>query len=111
MTEYYKELSVALTQLFQSTLWISVIVWLVYYFRDDIRVVVQELRRRIASAQQVELGPLKLQRIEDKVTTVAEDVNIAKQFLLSMSEPMYKNLVKIASGTFGPMRKTAFLCV
>jgi hypothetical protein len=97
MTEC-KDLIVDVTQFFQSLLWVSLIAWLVYYFRKDIRFLVQELQRRIASAQQVELGPLKLQRIEDKVTTVAEDMNIAKQFLLSMSESMYKNLVKIASG-------------
>lgn len=43
----------------------------------------------------------KLARVEDKVDKVKEEVDITKQFLMSMSKPMYDNLRKIASGDFG----------
>lgn len=98
------ELLVALVPLFQSTVWVILIAWLLYYFRQDVQLLRRELQKRIESGEQLELGPLKLQKIEDKVIAVEKDVNITKQFLLSMSKPMYENLVKIASGDFGPYR-------
>ncbi len=47
---------------------------------------------------------MKLEKIEKKVAIVEQDVDIAKQFLFSMSNPMYDNLKKIASGKFGPYK-------
>lgn len=98
----FKEIFHDLIPLFQSVLWVALIAFLIYYFRRDIDLLRLELQKRIQSGQQLEIGPLKLQRIEEKVATVENDVNIAKQFLLSMSKPMYDNLKKIASGNFGP---------
>ncbi len=96
-----KEILIALIPLMQSILWIILIAWLFYYFRNDLQLLRRELQKRIESGQQIELGPLKLQKIEEKVASVEEDINITKQFLLSMSTPMYLNLKKIASGNFG----------
>jgi len=96
----FKEILVALIPLAQSLVWVGLIAWLFYYFRQDIQLLRRELQKRIESGEQLELGPLKLQRIEEKMATVEKDVNITKQFLLSMNPKMYKNLKKIASGKF-----------
>jgi hypothetical protein len=90
-----------LIPLLQSLLWVALIASLFYYFRRDIQLLRRELQKRIESGEQLELGPLKLQRIEEKVAIVEKDINITKQFLMSMSKPMYDNLRKIASGNFG----------
>lgn len=100
----FNEIVLALIPLVQSILWVALVAWLFYYFRQDIQLLRNELQKRIKSGEQLELGPLKLQKIEEKVTVVEKDVNIAKQFLLSMSKPMYDNLVKICSGNFGPFK-------
>ena len=97
----FKEIFIAVTPLLQSVVWVALIAWFFYYFRHDIQLLRRELQKRIASGEQLELGPLKLQRIEEKVAIVEEDINITKQFLLPMSKPMYDNLTKIASGNFG----------
>ena len=100
----FKEMLPNLIPLLQSLLWVALIASLFYYFRQDIQILRDELQRRIKSGEQLELGPVKLQRIEDKVAIVEKDINIAKQFLFSMSKPMYDNLIKIASGNFGPYK-------
>lgn len=99
-----KEVAVALVPLVQSLVWVAFIAWIFYYFREDLKLLRVELQRRIKSGEQIEFGPLRLQKVEEKVTNVEHDVNIAKQFLLSMSKPLYENLVKIASGNFGHFR-------
>jgi hypothetical protein len=96
-----KEMVITLISLFQSLVRIVFIVWLNYYFREDIKLLRVELQRRIKSGEQIESGPLRLRKVEEKVTNVEHDVKITKQFLLSMSKSMYDNLVKIASGNFG----------
>jgi hypothetical protein len=100
----FKEIFLALVPLFQSVVWVALIAWLFYYFRQDIQLLRRELQKRIESGEQLEFGPVKLQKIEQKVAIVEKDVNITKQFLLSMSKPMYDNLVKIASGNFGTFK-------
>ena len=98
----FMNLLTALIPLLQSFLWVALIASLFYYFRRDIQLLRRELQKRIELGEQVKLGPLELQRIEEKVNKVEEDVDITKQFLMSMSKPMYDNLRKIASGNFGP---------
>ena len=96
-----QEMIIALIPLFQSLIWVALIAGVIYYFRQDIKLLRRQLQKRLESGEQFELGPLKLEKIEKKVATVEKDVNITKQFLLSMSQPMYDNLHKIASGDFG----------
>jgi len=97
--EDLKQILPSLIPLFQSFLWVILIISLVFYFRRDIQLLRDELRRRIKSGESFELGPLKL--IENKVKDVEKEVNVTKQFLLSMGPAMYFNLKKIASGNFG----------
>lgn len=98
--EYLKQILPALIPLFQSLVWVILIVSLIFYFREDLQLLRRELQRRIKSGDPFELGPLKL--LERKVEIVENEVNINKQFLLSMGSAMYFNLKKIASGNFGP---------
>jgi hypothetical protein len=93
-----------LIPLAQTLLWVALIASLFYFFREDLQLLRRELQKRISSGEQLELGPLKLEKIEKKVAIVEQDVDIAKQFLFSMSNPMYDNLKKIASGKFGPYK-------
>lgn len=102
---YFIEMLPDLISLLQSLLWIALIASLFCYFRRDIQLLRRELQKRIKSGEQLELGPLKLQKIEEKVAIVEKDVNITKQFLMSMSKPMYDNLEKIASGKFGKYKQ------
>ena len=97
--QYLKEILPDLIPLFQSSLWVILIIFLVYYFRTDLQLLRDELRRRLKSGEALEIGPLKL--IENKVKDVEKEVNVTKQFLLSMGDAMYFNLNKIESGKFG----------
>jgi len=99
MKEFLKQILPNLIPLFQSFLWVILIISLVAYFRRDIHLLRDEIRRRIKSGEPIELGPLKL--LEKKVEVVENEVNVTKQFLLSMGPAMYFNLKQIASGNFG----------
>lgn len=96
-----KEVFIALIPVLQSLVWGGLIAWLVFYFRRDIQLLRSELERRIKAGAQLELGPLKLEKIEQRIASAEKNINITKQFLMSMSEPMYFNLKKLADGQFG----------
>jgi len=64
-----KEVIIALSPILQSLVWVALIAWLVYYFRQYIQLLRRELQRRIQAGEQLELGPLKLEKIEQRVTS------------------------------------------
>jgi hypothetical protein len=86
--------------LFQTLIWVIFIACLLVYLRKEIKLVRDEVQRRIQQGGGLELGPIKL--LERKVEAVQLEVEISKSFVLSMGNYMYTNLAKIASGHFGP---------
>lgn len=70
----------SLIPLFQSFLWVVLIISLVFYFREDITLLRDELRRRIKSGDPFEFGPIKL--IEKKVKYVENEIRVNKQFFI-----------------------------
>jgi hypothetical protein len=65
-----------------------------------------EVKQRMRAGGLVEIGPVKLGEIQAKVDRVENQVNdlnekVAQLFLATMSDAMYGNLKKIASGHFG----------
>ncbi len=99
MLEFLKQIPPGLVPLLQSLLWAFLIVCLVVVFREDIKLLREEIRRRIKAGESVKLGPFEL--LEKKVAHVENEINVTKQFLLSMGPAMYFNLQKIAGGHFG----------
>lgn len=99
--EHLKAVLPDLIPLVESFLWVILIIVLVLYFRKDIRLLRDELQRRIKSGDPFQLGPL---RLLERVKVVEDEVSINTQFLLSMGEAMFFNLKKLSSGNFGPYR-------
>ncbi len=85
--------------LLQALVWPFFILALLFYFKDAIKILRMEIQKRLRSGEGIELGPIKL--LERKVEAVELKVDIAKSFVLSMGDDMYKNLKKISSGNFG----------
>jgi hypothetical protein len=93
--------------LLQSALWVLLFLLMLLFFGPQIKE-----RLRAGGALKIgvfELGELRrdLDRVQDRVDDLGEKV--AALFLATMSEGMYLNLKKIASGWFGEFRKSSGL--
>jgi hypothetical protein len=83
----------------QTTLWIALIVAAILMFRAPVY-------ERIKRGSSIKIGSFELGQLADKVDVVQQQVNelgsrVSELFLLTMSPPMYANLEKFATGSFG----------
>jgi hypothetical protein len=67
------------------------------------------LYERIKLGGEFKIGPIEFGRLEVRVNNVQQqmgelEAKVSQLFLLTMSEPMYINLRKLASGNFGKYR-------
>lgn len=97
-----------LIPLFQTILWIALILGVLYMFRPEIRLLREEFSRRVRGGGALEIGPLKIGEIREELHSVQRRLDetnerISRLFLITMSEDMYYNLKKLTrSEGFGP---------
>ena len=104
----------ALTPLIQTVLWLVVALVALIVLRTEIRQLRAAIGARLTGGAAVKLGPLELGALVETVESVKGQVEtlsdrVSRAFLLSMSEAMYGNLQKLATGKFGPFEKTGGL--
>lgn len=92
--------------LFQTSLWIILILIIVLIFRQEIALLRRVLFKRLEEGVAVELGPLKIGELRAELKSVRKDLEetnerISKLFLTTMAPMMYENLKKLATGHFG----------
>ena len=92
--------------LLQSLLWVSVTLGAVFMFRAEIALVRQVFAERLKQGASLKFGPFELGEIRRELRSVRKDLDevnekVRKVFLATISQPMYDNLRKLASGRFG----------
>lgn len=100
--------------LLQTILWVSMILGLVFVFRAEVSLLRKIFAERLRQGAAVTLGPLELGELKDELRSVRtglNDVNkrIDNLFLATISQPMYENLKKLASGRFGEYEMSSAL--
>ncbi len=92
--------------LFQSLLWVGLILTMLLYFRKELGLVKKILTKRLESGSSVKFGPIEIGELKNEVEVVKKDLQVTNErisnlFLTTMSPAMYKNLKKLSSGDFG----------
>ncbi|MGB5620527.1 MAG: hypothetical protein WBM78_27040 [Desulfobacterales bacterium] len=90
-----------LVPLFQTLLWIAVIIGMLQVFRPEITLLREELSRRVRRGGALEIGPLKIGELREELHSVKKQLDetnerISKLFLITMSPDMYRNLRKLS---------------
>lgn len=96
--------------LFQTILWIFFAVGLTYYFRKEIRLLRNIFAERLEKGSSLKIGAFEIGELKKEVNSVKKniaDINetVSILFLTTMSEPMFNNLSKINSESFGSYEK------
>lgn len=97
----------AFIPLYQTLLWVVVVFGILLVLRKDIVRLRDALVRRVEQGAALDVGPVKFGELRAEIRMVREDLSrvesvVAQLFLATMSEPMFRNLEKFASGNFGP---------
>jgi hypothetical protein len=92
--------------LFQTILWIILIIVVAIVLRSDIVLLRETLRKRLEGGGSVRIGGFELGNLQKEVKEVRQDLNeterLAIRVVMTMMGPsMYQNLKKIASKNFG----------
>lgn len=92
--------------LLQTGLWILFLVATILLLRPELATLRKALINRVEAGGFVKIGPVELGELRGEINAVRADVGelserVSKLFLLAMSPPMYENLRKLSSGTFG----------
>ena len=101
-----------LVPLLQTFLWIALILWLIKYFKFELKLLREVLVKRLESGSSFKAGPLEIGELKNQVESVRQDINeinqkIIELFLTTMSPKMYFNLEKLAAtDPFGKYEKT-----
>lgn len=100
--------------LIQTVLWMLLILSGALIMRPELRELRKALVERLKSGGSVKVGPFELGEVKRELAEVRNEVNdlhsrISRLFLLAMSDNMFKNLRKLASGRFGEFEKSAGL--
>jgi hypothetical protein len=103
-----------LVPLFQTLLWMTLLVVLVLYFRAEIDHLRKVLIKRLESGSSVKVGPVEIGELRKEVASVRKelsDVNekISNLFLTTMAPGIYYNLKKLNKGHFGHYNKSRTL--
>jgi hypothetical protein len=93
--------------LLQTVLWVGAVIVIAVIFRKSIETLRAEIDTRLRGGSTFKLGILELGQ---RINTVESQVvhlqdRVARAFVLSMSNAMFSNLVKLASGSFGRFEK------
>jgi hypothetical protein len=97
--------------LFQTILWIIVAVCIIYFFRNEIKVLRFAIASRLANGEEISIGVLQLKEIKKEVTTIQDNLvetnnRVSRLFITAMGLDMYKNLKKMQTGAFGKFQKS-----
>jgi len=96
--------------LLQTLLWVLITVVAGLFFRRELRMVRGALEKRISEGSSLEFGPVKFGELKEQVRSVQGEVQelqglVVRLFLATMSDEMFFNLRKVASGKFGEFVK------
>lgn len=107
--------------LIQTVLWVLLILAGILILRPELTELRTAIRKRLEEGSTVKIGPVELGELKLQVTNVRAEVNnvrtdvtdlqdrVARLFLLAMSDNMFNNLRKLASGRFGSFEKSGGL--
>jgi hypothetical protein len=92
--------------LFQTGLWIILVLTLICIFRSEIALLRNALAKRLEGGSSFEFGPVRIGELRTEINSVRKGLDetnekVAHLFLTTMAPAMYENLKKIASGHFG----------
>jgi hypothetical protein len=92
--------------LFQTVLWILLILFGIFFFRRQLTILAAAIVQRVERGGGLKAGPFELQQLTQDLATVKSELSdldkrVVQLFLLTMSPYMYANLRKLASGRFG----------
>ncbi len=92
--------------LIQTSLWVLFAIGLLIFLRKEIRLLRDILAQRLKAGSTLKLGPVEIGEMKHRIENVEKELGftnekIAQLFLATMAEPMYNNLKKIYSGSFG----------
>lgn len=97
--------------LYQTLLWILLIVALLIYFRPEVKLLREVMAKRLEQGGSLKIGPVELGELKQEITSVRKDIKdindkVADLFLTTMSPKMYDNLEKLSTGKFGDYIKS-----
>jgi hypothetical protein len=100
-----------LVPLFQTTLWIGLILYLIRKLLPELDTIRRVITKRLEAGSLVEVGPIKIGELREEVRGVKEQLSevngrVTSLFLTTMAPNMYLNLKKLSSGAFGKYTKT-----
>ncbi len=92
--------------LIQTILWIFFSLAMIVFLRKEIKLILNSINDRLKSGSGFKIGPVEIGALKSKIDNVEKEVtnvneNVSKLFLITMAEPMYNNLEKIGTGSFG----------
>jgi hypothetical protein len=92
--------------LYQTLIWVFLAIGVAFAIRRDVGRIRDALVRRIEQGASLDVGPLKFGELRAELHSVREDLRrvesaVAELFLATMSDVMFDNLRKLASGSFG----------
>lgn len=92
--------------LIQTILWIFFSLGIIIFLRNEIRLLLNIVNQRLLSGSEFKIGPVEIGELKSKIDTVEKEVanlneNVSRLFLITMAEPMFNNLKKIATERFG----------
>ena len=93
--------------LFQTAIWALIAIAIVFALRKDVRRIRDALVTRVERGAALGVGPISFGELRAEVETVKTGLErlegaVAHLFLTTMSEAMFENLRKLATGSFGP---------
>jgi hypothetical protein len=95
--------------LYQTVLWLVAIIVVGFVIRTDLHRLWDAIVTRIERGGSLKVGPVEFGELREEVAAVRQHVTrlesaVAELFLATMSDAMFGNLKKLASGRFGAYR-------
>lgn len=101
----------AYVPLFQTLLWIFLIIAMLIYLRPEVKLFREILSKRLEQGSAFKLGSMELGELRNEISIVRKDLNtvnnkVSDLFLTTMSPAMLDNLEKLSTGSFRPYKKS-----
>ncbi|PZN85183.1 MAG: hypothetical protein DM484_01720 [Candidatus Methylumidiphilus alinenensis] len=73
-----------LVPLLQTFLWIALILWLIKYFKFELKLLREVLVKRLESGSSFKAGPLEIGELKNQVESVRQDINEINQKIIEL---------------------------
>ncbi len=86
----------AFAPVLQTLLWVSLILFLLWYFRKEVEVIRKVLTKRVESGSSIEIGPIKLGERLEKIESSLEETKESVEGLLEHQRAMEEEYLKLS---------------